>query len=140
MYKMKDKLIQLIKNSMCLTGVIVVWTNLAEAWIDPSWWSELCIIGSIAMFSFLVCAVFSWLEQYFTNNYLLEVVIEFIIVVVIYVIFGGLFEWYTLSTLWVMPVHIIPVFLIIYLFRLNRINRDIEFINQKINLQKQDSQ
>lgn len=120
--------------SFCLVGVSLFWVNLAEAlFFDTGWWKEFETHGSILLYAIILFSIYWVIEGIGLKNYLFELSIEFAIFVVLYLIFGYLFHWYDLKNWWAMPIQCIPVYVIIYLFRLHHINQDISFINSKLN-------
>ena len=119
--------------SFCLVGISLFWINFAEAlFFDTGWWKEFRVPGSIMLYGIILFSI-SWVvEELGLTNFLLELSIEFGVFIVLYLIFGYIFHWYSIKNWWAMPLQCIPVFIAVYLFRFHRINKDIDFINTQL--------
>ncbi|MDP4094752.1 MAG: hypothetical protein Q8920_15515 [Bacillota bacterium] len=134
MKKIIGKTPTILLYSFCLVGVSLFWTNLAESLLfDHNWWGKFATEGSIMLYGIVLFSIFSIIEERGLSNYLVEVSLEFCVFILLYLLFGWMFKWYNIENWWAMPIQCIPIFIIVYLFRLHRIKKDVRIINSNLN-------
>jgi hypothetical protein len=95
-------------------------------------WSDTLFVGElffVAILIFIVQMVTNFIKS---NYYLLELLVEYLTVIIVVGVFGLLFDWFHFSYLWMVFVYVTPVYLVGYLLDMVRTRQDVAFINEKI--------
>lgn len=122
---------KLIQKSLILAALIMLAAYTVPA-IFYGGWKDTLFLYELLLVSGLIC-VAQLVTNLFKSNYLiLEIALEYLMVILIVGIFGLLFGWYKLTYLWIVLVYVTPVYIIGYLLDLGRTRRDVEFINERI--------
>ncbi len=122
---------KLIKKSLMLSALIILAVYTVSS-IRFGNWSETLMLGELVLISGLLSISQLLLERFKSEYYLIEVLVEYIMVCLIVGLLGLGFQWFRLSYLWHVFLYVTPVYLIGYFLDLGRTKRDIDFINEKI--------
>lgn len=123
---------EFIKKWLLLTVMMIY-----AAFIIPVLWNGRLSEESVFLLEILLLSVLLCLVQVFTHRwklqwYLLELVVEYIGVLILVGAFGYAAGWFTPSSLWMVFCYVTPVYVIGYFLDLARTRRDLELINAKI--------
>lgn len=135
--KMVSKVKDFIKRWMLIFALVVL-----SAFVIPSICYNIWNESTLLIIKLLVVTLIICLLQMLTNKIHLRVplfryLIELCMVLVTLLFFGWLWEWYMPSTVWIIFVMVIPVYVIAVLLDAVRVKRDVEFINRNIKIRQQ---
>lgn len=127
---------EFIKKLLTNFGMVLIMAFLVPAWVNHNWQPFIAV-----MQIFLVVLVIH-LGQLLTNRFssqyrFLELGLEFIMVLTVVLVFGWLFNWYTLEVIWIMPAMVVPVYIGAYILDITRTRREVEAINVQIQRRKE---
>lgn len=120
-----------IKKSLALTAIIIL-TIYTVSSIRFGNWKDTLFVWELSGISVLLYLVLYGLNYLKNGNYLVELLLEYVVVSVIVAIAGLLLGWFEFSFIWHVPVYVTPIYVVVYLLDLNRTRRDVDFINKKI--------
>jgi hypothetical protein len=127
---------EFIKKFLINFGMILIAAFLVPAIVNNDWdlfFAVMRIFGVV-----LVIHLGQLLTNRFTSDYhILELGLEFVMVLGVVLVFGWFFQWYTLKTIWMMPLMVVPVYVAAYILDITRTRRDMEFINTQIKRRKE---
>ncbi|HPH98583.1 MAG TPA: DUF3021 family protein [Anaerolineaceae bacterium] len=127
---------EFFKKLLTNFGMVLIMAFLVPAWVNHNWQPFIAV-----MQIFLVVLVIH-LGQLLTNRFssqyrFLELGLEFLMVLTVVLVFGGLFNWYTLELIWIMPAMVVPVYIGAYILDITRTRREVEAINIQIQRRKE---
>lgn len=120
-----------IKKSMLLFTLIVLVVYTVQAILQGKWGDTL-FLWQLVFVSGLISLAQLLLSKFKSNYYLLEVIIEYVMVCIIVSMAGLALGWFKLYYLWQIFLYITPVYIIGYFLDLCRAKRDVDYINEKI--------
>lgn len=128
---MKKKLINLAKNMLITTGLTLI-LLACFAFIVGG-----CAIYVKTIFEALlvnVCIQLSYLltQKIETPYFILDAFIDITPIIIIVLLFGKLFDWFTSTPAWVLIIISIIAYIACFLFQIVRVKDDIDFINEKL--------
>ena len=124
-----------IITSLAVSMLIVFWMFFIDAFFY-NMWSNFRIIISIVSFAFLLCLIHSVVNLLLDNKPIISIILEYAIVVIMFLVFGIKFKWYPAGSEWLVFIYTIPVYAVGYLLRLVGVRKDADYINIKLSERK----
>lgn len=122
---------EFIKKTLLLTVMIIF-----AAYLIPMVWgrntSEGLFLLQLLFLSTLLCLVQLITKKWSFNYYLLELVVEYIMVLTIVFVVGIYFQWFQLSSYWMVLCYVTPVYILGYFLDIVKTRKDVEIINEEI--------
>lgn len=121
-----------IKKCFITYPWVVAFSILIPSFVNKDW-------NTIVFFAqLLIAVVIIFVLQLLTHRFvseffLLEMVIEFLMIMAVIYILGWIWNWYTIEFAWMMVAIVLPVYVLAYIVGITRTKKDIEFINEKLN-------
>ena len=136
--KGKAKMKKIINNCFATTGLSLILLAIVATLYDATF---LCIATVYQAFAAnLVIHLGLVLLRRFESKYVMvELLVEISYELVILIIAGFLFEWYSSTPIWVLILLVIAVYFIGILTDVFRIKTDVEFINSQLKLRKKEA-
>lgn len=117
-------------------AIVVIVATIVPAIFNGSWDLSLFILQLLLMI--VVVRLGQLLTNLFTSKYrILEIGLEFLMVIAVVLSFGWLFKWYDLSYIWMMPLMVVIGYVFAYILDIARTKKEIEFINTQIKRRKE---
>lgn len=88
-------------------------------------WQLILVSGIISIAQLL-------LDRYKCDYYIIEVLVEYLMVCLIVSVTGLIFGWFEMYYLWKVLLYVTPIYVIGYFLDMVRTKRDVDFINEKI--------
>ncbi len=130
--KNKGKIIRdYIIASLAVSMLIVFWVFCIDA-IYYHLWSSFKVINSIVAYAFIICLVEIIIRSVLDNKPVISMFAEYLVVVLLFFVFGIKFNWYPKDSEWFAFIYTIPVYAVGYLLRLVGARRDAEHINKRL--------
>lgn len=120
-----------IKKSLTLSAIIIFVVYVVSSLLVGIWQETLFVL-KLFLISGLICLVQMLGKTLKCDYYLLELLIEYVLVCIIVTTLGFAFGWFSLHNIWHVFLYVTPVYLIAYFLDMARSRRDVEFINEKI--------
>ncbi len=124
-----------IKQWVFIFGLAVV-----SAFIIPpifnGYWENTSIIIKLLVATFTVCIFNLLLERLPIELPLLKHFINMSVVLAVIFVYGWFWEWYTPSSIWIIPAMVVPVYVVVILLDIVKLKRDVELINKQIELRR----
>lgn len=120
-----------IITSLAVGMLIIFWVFCIDA-IFNNMWSNFKVIVSIVIFAFLLCLIQNIIAFQLSNRPIISLFVEYVIVVVLFFVFGIKFKWYPRGSELLVFIYTIPVYAAGYFLRLIGVKRDEEYINNKL--------
>ncbi len=120
-----------MKKILMLTALIdlaayTISSAISGDWVSTTFLWELFFVSCLICVAQLIC------NRFKSNYYILEVLVEYLMVVMIVGGTGLLIGWFQISCLWNVFLYVTPVYIISYFMDLVRTRRDVDFINERI--------
>jgi hypothetical protein len=125
----------MIKNFIKKSLIIAALITLSVYTISAIWsghWDDTYFIWELFILSGLICIVQLLLNRFKSDYYLLEILVEYFVVILIVGAAGLVYGWFRLQYLWQVFAYVTPVYVVGYLLDLARTRRELDFINDKI--------
>jgi hypothetical protein len=128
---MKNK----IKNCLATTGLSLILLAIVATLYQAQF---LCITTfyQVLLANAFIHIGLTLLEHFESTYFLLEILVEVGYILIVLIIFGFFFNWYSSTPLWVLILLGIAVYLIGSLISLFRINSNLAFINNQLSSAK----
>ena len=124
-----------IITSLAFSMLIIFWVFCIDA-LFYGLWSNFKIIGSIVVYSFIMCLAPIVIRLVLDNRPVISMFAQYIVVVLLFFAFGIKFNWYPKGEEWFVFIYTIPVYAVGYLLRLVGIRKDADYINKKLTERK----
>lgn len=125
----------MIKNMMKKILMLATLINLAGFTISSiisGDWGSTTFLWELFFLSCFICVAQLICNRFKSNYYILEVLVEYLMVVMVVGGTGLLIGWFKISYLWYVFLYVTPVYMIGYFLDLVRTRREVDFINEKI--------
>lgn len=121
----------LIKKSLIIAALVTLSVYTISAILSGNW-SPTYFVWELFILSGLICVVQLLLNRFKSDYYILEIIVEYFVVIMIVGATGLIYGWFRLQMLWQVFAYVTPVYVISYLLDLVRTRRELDFINDKI--------
>ena len=126
-----EQLRSFVVRCLAISMLIVIVVFIVDA-ILYDMQKYLFTICSILLLSIVVCAIQKILEPLAENYPIATLFIDYLLVVVGFILFKNIFHWYEGINVLLVFVYTLPVFVISYLLRLVGVSKDARVINEKL--------
>lgn len=126
-----EQLRSFVVRCLAISMLIVIIVFIVDA-ILYDMQKYLFTICSILLLSIVVCAIQKLLEPLAGNYPIAALFIDYLLVVVGFIIFKNIFHWYEGINVLLVFVYTLPAFIISYLLRLVGVSKDARVINEKL--------
>jgi len=124
-----------IITSLAMSMVAIIWIMIIDAIVFGTW-HFLKTICSITVFTFIICLAEVLIKNYLEKQFILSVLLEFIVIGSLFFGFGMLFKWYPKGKEYWFFIYAIPIYIVSYFLRLIGIQRNAEIINKHLEARK----
>jgi hypothetical protein len=127
---------RLISNTMATTGLTLV----ILAVIATLYQARFLYISSVfesLLANFLIHLGLMFAQKFESRFFFLEMLVEISYVLIVLIIAGFLFDWYSSTPIWIVILMGVGIYFISSLINVIRINEDIAFINRELRKQKE---
>jgi hypothetical protein len=83
------------------------------------------------------CGIFLLLKKFETRYVLLEYLLDVGYIIIVLVVFGMIFDWYSAISVWVLAVMAVVVYILAITISINKIRRDTREINELLQKRKE---
>lgn len=127
-----------IKNCLAATGLSLILLGITATLYNASF---LCIESIFQIFAanILIQIVLYLFRNFESQYFLVEICMEMGCVLLILIVFGFLFNWYSSTPIWVLMLIGVSVYLIGSLIDIFRVKNDVAYINRQLKLNKERS-
>lgn len=127
-----------IQKSLMLSSVIFIIVTLVS-FLCFEYIKEMELNFYIVLIAFLSMGIHYLTVYIFYDSFLKEILCKYILVELVVLIIGVFNGWFVQSNWWMSFIYVTPVFLLAYLFGIVQIKREIQFINEKLAKQKEET-
>jgi hypothetical protein len=126
----------LIKKSLVLASLIILAAYTVSSIISKDWCNT-AFTWQLFLLALILSSLQILTNLFKSDYYLLELFVEYIMVVLVVGSFGFLFKWFNFLHLWLVFVYVTPVYIAAYFLDIVRRKQDVDFINEKIKQRKE---
>lgn len=120
-----------IKKILVL-GALIILTVYTVSSIRYGIWSETIFLWQLILVSGIISVAQLLLDRYKCDYYIIEVLVEYLMVCLIVSVTGLIWGWFKMYYLWMVLLYVTPVYIIGFFLNMVRTKRDVDYINKKI--------
>lgn len=124
-----------IKKILVL-GALMILTIYTISSIRNEEWSETIFFWQLILLSVIISVVQLLLNRYRFDYYIIEVLVEYLMVCLVVGTTGMIFGWFELHYLWMVLLYVTPIYMIGYFLDMVRTKRDVDYINERIEVRR----
>jgi hypothetical protein len=120
-----------IKRILILAALVIL-TAYSVPSIMYGIGSDTIFLWELVLVSCVISVAQLLLDKYKCDYYIIDMLIEYLMVCLIVSVMGLLYGWFKMHYLWMVLLYVTPIYIIGYFLDMVRIKRDVNFINKKI--------
>ncbi|MFT4145373.1 MAG: hypothetical protein QM644_13030 [Mobilitalea sp.] len=122
---------EILKKTLMLSAIITFLVfSISNLFFNAP--KETMIIYQILLLSFSIILIQQLLKRNLFDIFLLNIVVEYIIVSVFVLLYGYFFQWFYKSNWWLVFLYVAIVYIPAYFLDVTIVKRDIEYINKQL--------
>ncbi len=127
-----------IKNCLATTGMSLILLSIIGTLYNARFLYIYSVYQGFAA-NIIIHLGLTVLKRFESKYFIIEILLEIGYVLIVLIIAGFLFGWYSSTPIWILVLMGITVYFIGSLIDIFRIRNDVKFINQQLKLRKEQS-
>lgn len=125
-----------IKQCLLIFSLIIIVAFFVPA-IVTNKWDDFIVILEFLLITVVARSGLLLINKNINANRFLEIGVELIMILTLVFACGWVFKWYTLEYAWMIPVMVIPAYVVGNILDIIKTKQDLEYINQQIKFRKE---
>lgn len=122
---------EILKKTLILSAIIIfVVFLISYLFFDAP--KDILIVFEILLLSFLIVSLQQILRRNLFETFLLNIIIEYIVISIFVLLYGYFFQWFLKANWWMVFLYVAIVYILAYLLDVVIVKRDIDYINAQL--------